>query len=321
MLKKIRLIILLIVLIYGIQLIYEWNSNRQFYKEGDTLEEIGLSDLTAGEYVSFYIDDYTNKEIYVDENIEYEIYTILIENGTGDNEDKYIQVMVKEQETKQKLKNKEHSKVYFQGQVISAPYGGFIFNEDLFIGTDEVDYLDNDKLILTEAIVQTELQDEGYGLYVGIALVFFSLIAYRKFGGIEGCVPDVVIESNKYDEYNLEYSVQTFNIRNEWQCEKDNLKKLQAEQIENKKACNVLIVVFILGLIFYCSIPVFFIRIFGFIPMFIGIGGVWSRFINSSHKLAVYIAKKREKRSIYLETEVCKKNIEELERIMEEKNL
>lgn len=321
MLKKIRLIIVLIALIYGIQLIYVWNSHQQFYKEGNTLEEIGRDDLSDSDYVSFYIDDYIDKEICVYENIEYEIYTILVEHETSDSEEKYIQVMVKEQETKQKLENKGNGKVYFQGQVIGAPYGGFAFNKDLFIGTDEVDYLEDGKLILTEAIMETELPDKEHGLYVGIALVILSLLAYRMFGGIESCVPDVVISSNKYAVYNLENNAQMYNIRNEWLCEKDNLKKLQAEQRENKKVCNIMIVVFIVGLIIYFSIPVFFIRIIGFIPMFIGIGGFLSRFMNSPHKLAVYIAKKRGKRSIYLEIEVCKKNIEELERIMKEKNL
>ena len=62
-------------------------------------------------------------------------------------------------------------------------------------------------------------------------------------------------------------------------------------------------------------------KILGLILVLISIGGVWSRFINSSHKLAVYIAHKFDKRSIHLEIETCKKNIEKLERIMEEKNI
>lgn len=116
MLKKIGIFTVFIVLIYGIQLIYEWNSHQQFYKEGNTLQEIELNDLSVGEYVSFYIDDYINKETYVDVNIEYEIYTILIERKTSEHEDLYIQIMVKDQETKQKLKNKGQGKVYFQGR-------------------------------------------------------------------------------------------------------------------------------------------------------------------------------------------------------------
>lgn len=322
MLKKIEIFTVFIVLICGIQLIYMWNSRQHLYKEGNTLEEIGRDDLSVGEYVSFYIDDYINKETHVYLDVEYEIYTILIERKTSESEDIYIQVMVKDQETKQKLENKGQNKVYFQGEVISAPaFSGFEFNKDLFKNTDEVDYFGVGKLILNEAIIQTEVPDEDYNLYVGIALVILALIGYRMFGGIESCVPDVEIKPNKFTEYSFEHAIQTYNIRNDYLCEKDNLKNLQAEQNENKKVCNIMIVVFIVGLIIYFSAPVFYVKIFGFIPMYIGIGGIWSRFINSSHKLAVYIAKRRGKRSIYLEIEECKKNIELLEKIMDKKNL
>ena len=77
---------------------------------------------------------------------------------------------------------------------------------------------------------------------------------------------------------------------------------------------------FVIGLIILIRVPVFFIRIFGLVPMFIGMGGFWSRYSNSSSRLPVYLAHKRGKRSIYLEIEKCKKNIVELEGIIEKKN-
>ncbi|MBQ2981441.1 MAG: hypothetical protein IJD58_04865 [Lachnospiraceae bacterium] len=330
--KKIEIIIIFIVLIYGIQLIYVWNSHQQFYKEGYILAEIGRDDLSVGEYVSFYIDDYINKETQTYLGNEYDIYTVLIERKTSEHEDIYIQVMAKEQETKQKLNNKGNNKVYFQGEVISAPFGGFEFNKDIHKNTDEVDYYDVGKLILNEAIIETEVPDEGYKLYLGIALVILSLVVYRLIGGIESCVPDVKIKSNKYDEYNFEYYANTHNMENELLCEKDNLISLQREQIVNKKVSNILCAIFAVGFLLFVGDATYFrgtiigvialvIKMFGCILMFISIGGVWSRFINSSHKLAVYIAHKFDKRSIHLEIETCKKNIEYLERIMEEKNI
>ena len=62
------------------------------------------------------------------------------------------------------------------------------------------------------------------------------------------------------------------------------------------------------------------LKIFAGIMIYVGIGGIWPKFINSSHKLAIYIAKKRGKRSIYVAIEECKKNIELIERIIEERN-
>ena len=55
--------------------------------------------------------------------------------------------------------------------------------------------------------------------------------------------------------------------------------------------------------------------------MLISAGGVWSKFINSSHKLAVYMAVKKRKRSIHVEIVKCKKNILLLEQIIEEMNI
>lgn len=334
-LKRIGIFIVFIMLIRGIYLICNWNYRHQeFYKEGNTLEEISLDDLSVGYYVSFYIDDYVKREIssptgneysgvskiYTEENIEYEIYTILLERKTSEHEDLYIWIMVKDQETKQKLKNLGQGKVYFQGELISTPFELREFDEDWYRGTEEGICPNYDNHILDMTIKQTELPDDGNDLYVGIALVIIALISYRMIGGIKACVPDVAIYSKQFDEYCFEYGVPSYNIENELLFEKDNLKKLQAEQIENKKVCNVMIVVFIVGLLIYFWVPVFVVKIFAFVPMYMGIGGVWSRFINSSHKLAVYIAYKRGKRSIYLEIEECKKNIEVLERIMDNEN-
>lgn len=332
MLNIFKILIVIMCFIYGIISINKWIGHQQFYKDGYTLEEIGRDDLSVGEYVSFYIDDYVNKETHTYLGSKYDIYTVLIERKTSEHEDIYIQVMVKEQETKQKLNNKGKNKVYFQGEVISAPFGGFEFNKDIHKNTDEVDYYDVGKLILNEAIIETEVPDEGYKLYLGIALVIISFVVYRLIGGIESCVPDVKIKSNKYDEYNFEYYANTHNMENQLLCEKDNLISLQREQIANKKVSNILCVIFAVGFLLFVGDATYFrgtiigvialvVKMFGCILMFIGIGGVWSKFINSSHKLAVYIAHKRRKRSIYIEIEKCKINIKELERIMKDKNL
>ncbi len=315
-LKRIGIFIAFIMLIRGIYLIYTWNDiHQEIYKKGDTLKEILQEDLSVGYYVSFYIDEYVKNQIlvqtgnedsgdlmsYTEGNIEYEAYIVLIEPETSDHEAWYMWIMVKDQEIKQKLKDPKQDKVYFQGELISTP----------------PKFRENDKYILDMTIKQTELPDKDNNLYSGIASVILALISYCMIGGIKACVPDVAIYSKKYTGYSFEYGVPSYNIRNEWLCEKDNLKKLQAEQIQNKIAGNALTVVFIVGLMIYFWAPAFVVKIFAFILMYIGMGGVWSRFINSSHKLAVYIAHKRGKRSIYLEIEECKKNIEELERIMD----
>lgn len=329
--------------IYGINLICVWTYNLQYYEEGNTLEEISLEEIADDHYVSFYIDDYANKETYVEEDIEYEIYTILVEWDIYTGINSYIQVMVKNQETKNKLNNLHQGKVYFEGVVIDAPNNGFEFGKEWEKGVPDGMNISRDKLVANMAIVETEIPSKGYGIYIGIALVIVSIIIYRKYGGIQGCVPDIDIKPNKYDEYNSEYNTQTYNIRNEWLCENDNLSKLKLEQIESKKADNIMTVIFCVGLLLLCSgnimeflnsiveemlefrVILMMIltvsKILGAILVLISIGGVWSRFINSSHKLAVYIAHKFDKRSIHLEIETCKKNIEKLERIMEEKNI
>ena len=343
LIKIFKILIAITSFIYGINLICVWTYNLQYYEEGNTLEEISLEGIDDDHYVSFYIDDYANKEIYVEGDIEYEIYTILVEWDIYTNTNSYIQVMVKNQETKHKLNNLHQGKVYFEGVVIDAPNNGFNFGKDWDTGVPDGMNISRDELVGDMAIVETEIPSKGYGIYIGIVLIIVSIIIYRKYGGIQGCVPNIDIKPNKYEEYNSEYNTQIHNIRNEWLNEKDNLKRLKLEQIESKKITNIMVVIFSIGLLLFCSgnimeflnsimhgmleLRVFLMtilvvsKILGLILVLISIGGVWSRFINSSHKMAVYIAHKFEKRSIHLEIEICKKNIEYLERIMEEKNL
>ena len=329
------------IFLYGVTLIIDWKDNLPNCKEGDSLEEI--QDFYVGDYVSFYIDEYFYKEIYVEDNVEYEIFTILEECDTQSNVNSYIQIMVKNQDTKQKLNNIGAGRVYFQGVVLDDTNGDFKFGEEwgTFVpeGMDEY----QNTLCSNWVIMETEIPSKGYGIYVGIALMIVSVILYQLFGGIKACVPDVTIEDDKYIEYENKFSQKIYNIHNDLECEKDNLKRLIMEQIENKKTDNIMTTIFIIGLILLCwgsvsgflhsivegsiaersilMVMLIVLKLVGIVLVFISAGGVWSRFINSSHKLAVYIAVKKRKRSIYVEIVKCKKNILLLERIIDEMNL
>ena len=343
MMKIMKILIMFMMLIYGLSVINDWVEHQRLYKEGNTIEEIGLDNLSEGDYVSFYINDYANKEIYIEGNVEYEIYTILLEHNTSSNKNSYIQIMVKDWETKQKFKNIGESKVYFQGEVLGDSYGEFGFGKEWETGVPEGMDIEYSELVCNWAIREMELPSRGYGLFFGIGLVILSIVTYRMFGGMQSFVPDIEIKSHKYEKYEFEFYPQIYNINNELLFEKDNLKRLKLEQIESKKVDNFMTAMFCVGLLLLCSgnvmeflssivlenvvyrsflmVMVVILKIIGIILTLISIGGVWSRFINSSYKLAVYIAYKRGKRSIYIEIEKCKQNIEYLERIIEEKNL
>ena len=341
MIRIIKILITVMIFLYGVTLIIDWKDNLPNCKEGDSLEEI--QDFYVGDYVSFYIDEYFYKEIYVEDNVEYEIFTILEERDTQSNVNSYIQIMVKNQDTKQKLNNIGAGRVYFQGIVLDDTNGDFKFGEEwgTFVpeGMDEY----QNTLCSNWVIMETEIPSKGYGIYVGIALMIVSIILYKAFGGIKALGPDVEISDDKYIEYESKYSMRLYNIHNDLECEKDNLKRLIMEQIENKKTDNIMTTIFIIGLILLCwgSVSEFLhsivagsiversilmvmlvvLKILGIIFVVISVRGVWSRFINSSHKLAVYIAVKKRKRSVYVEIVKCKKNILLLERIIDEMNL
>ena len=334
MVKKVGFFAAFIMLIYGVNIIGKWSSDQKLYKEGETLEEISLDNLWEDDYVSFYIDDYADKDIYFDENGEYEVYTILVERDASDNTNSYMQVFVKEQDTKQKLNDPDHGKVYFRGMVIYAPDEGYEFNEDWKTGIPEGMDIKHDKLICNLVIMETEFPDKGSDLYIGIGLVVLAVVSYFLCRQLKGDAKDkkIHIKPSKYSEYSSEYAMEIYNIKNEWIFENDNLKRLQAEKRENNKVCNIMIVMFTIGLLIFIGdtrilkgtflwIFSFILKLFSFILMYIGLGGIWSKFINSSNELAVKIARKKGKRSLYLEIEECEKNIEELERIMEKQNI
>lgn len=334
MIKKVGFFAAFIILLYGVNIIGKWNSDQKLYKEGDTLEDISLDNLFEGDFASFYIIGYANKDIYVSDNGAYDVYTILVEHDTSDNINSYMQVLVKEQDTKQKLDNLNQGKVYFQGRVIDMSAEADVINKEWETGIPEGMDIKHDKLVANLMIVEEEVAKDGANLYTGIVLVVLAVVCFLVCREIQGSTSatKIKIKPSKFTEYNYEYSMQTHNIRNEWICEKDNLKKLQAEKIENDKVCKIMIVMFIIGVLIFIGdtsilkgsflwIFSFILKLFSFVLMFIGLGGIWSKFINSSNELAVKIARKKGKRSLYLEIEECKKNIEELERIMEKQNI
>ena len=335
-----------VMLIYGLSVINEWYYEHKIQNkevEAETLEELGMDGLLEGKYVSFYIENYADKAIYVEGDIEYEIYTILAERDESNHTYSYIQVMVKEEDTKQKLNHLKEEKVYFQGEVIEIGYGDYLYDEAWVTNLLDVMKTDRDVLICDYVIKETEIPDEGYYWIVGLMLIILSVVLYYISGGIKAIVPSVEIKSDKFIEYDNVYCMNVHNISNELLCEKDNLKILKSKQIENKKVDNIMTVMFCIGLLLLCCgnvmeflrsivllnvairsvlmVILVVLKIIGVILVLISVGGVWSRFINSSHKLAVYIAVKRRKKSIYVEIERCKKNIEYLERIIEEENI
>ena len=347
MTRFVGIFIAFVMLIYGLSVINDWYYEHTYqYKEGDTLEDIAMdidsNVIMVGDYVSFYIEDYVDKTICVDDGIEYEIYTMLVEIDESDNTYSCIQVMVKEEDTKQKLNNLKEDKVYFQGEVNEVVSGDYIYDEVLNTGIPEEMDIESDKIIGNYVIVESEVPGAGYGWIAGIILIILAIALYYMCGGIKACGPTVEIKADKFLEYDNIYYTDIHNINNELLCEKDNLKRLKSEQIENRKVDNIMIAIFYVGLLLLCCGNVMdflrsivlgileyrvilmviytVLKILGTILMLISIGGVWSRFINSSHKLAVYIAVKRRKRSIYVEIEKCKKNIEYLEKIIDEKN-
>ena len=330
MMRIIKILMPIMLFVYGLFLIADWVENLPNCKEADSFEEIQGAEV--GDYVSFYIDYYASKEAYVEDKIEYEIYTILEERDTESNVNFFIQVMVKNEETKQKLNNMEDGRVYFQGVLLDDSNGSFEFGKEweTFVPEGMEEY--RNVLCGNWVIKETEIPSKGYDIYLGIVLIILSVIIYRALGGIEDCVPNIELKSNKFDEYNFEHYTQTYNIHSELLNEKDNLKNLQSEWILNKKASNILIAIFVLGFLIVIGdasvikgsllgVISLIIKMIGCVCVFVGLCGVWSRFINSSHKLAIYIAHKFKLRSVYIEIEVCKKNIVKLEKIIEERNL
>jgi hypothetical protein len=336
-----KILIVVMLFLYGVTLIIDWKENLPTCKVGDSLEEI--QDYYVGDYVSFYIDEYFYKEIYVEDNIEYEIYTILEERDTESNVNSYIQVMVRNEDTKEKLKNIRDGKVYIQGIVLDDTNGEFKFGKEwgTFVPVGMEEY--QNTLCRNWVIKEEAIPSKGYGIYVGIALMIVSVILYKAFGGVKALIPDVEIKDDKYKEYEHVHAMKLYNIHNDLECEKDNLKRLIQEQTENKKTDNIMTTIFIIGLILLCwgsvsgflhsiilgsiversilMVMLIVLKLIGLILVLVSAGGVWSKFINSSHKLAVYIAVKKHKRSIYVEIVKCKKNILQLERIIEEMNL
>ena len=327
------MLIVIMLFLCGVIFIFECVIDLEDYKEGDTLEELESKGMWIDDYVSFYIYEYVNKEIYFDGDVEYEVYTVLTEHNGDGGKNFYMRVMVKDQDTKQKFENVSNSKVHIQGVVLDISDRGYEFGKEWENGVPEGVDIRRDEICICDNLVvmETELPNKWYEMYIGLTLVIGSIIVYRLLGGIAVCLPNVNIKADKFLDYNNKYYMDTHNMQNELLCEKENLKNLHKEYIENKKVSNIMCIMFILGAILFFGDASFFrgtivwaivilLRLVGGALMFIGIGGVWSKFINSSHKLAVYIAVKRRKRSVYVEIEKCKKNIQELERIIDEKN-
>jgi len=313
MFKKSPIIIIILILICGIYLVDEGSYEYARRKEGATLKDIPIDDLYFGNYVSFYIDDYVKKEIPSDTGIEYsgvsqvysegnntyDIYTVL-----GD-ENYYFQVMVKDAETLNKLKNMDGEPVYFEGYVVDEP---FKMNKEWYIGLEEGIYPYFDNIISNAIIQQTDIPPVGYSMYVGIFLVILAVVGYFWIGGIKSCIPK---ENLNIDEYDRNYF--SYNVRNEYEMQKETLIRLLDEQSQIKKTPIIWVIFLGIAIATFVNMP-FVFKMLGLIPLIISLSGLWVCFINSGNAIAVYIAQNKDKRSVYLDIIECKRNIAKLEK-------
>lgn len=311
--KKCQLILVLLILICGIYLIHEGYYEHECRKKGETLKDIPLDDLGFGNYVSFYIDDYVKKEVLSPAGVEYsgvsqiytegnDVYSIYTVPGA---ENYFLQVMVKETGTLNKLENMDDEPVYFEGYVVNEP---FKINKEWYKGLKEEIYPYFDNIISDIIIQETDIPPVGYSIYVGIFCVNLAVIGYFWIGGIKSCIPKIDLTIGATDKNYFSY-----NVENEYELEKKHLIRLLNEQSQIKK--TYIIWVFFLGIAIFIFVNMPFVfKMLGLIPLITSFIGLWTCFINSGNIIAVYFAKNNDKRSVYLEIIECKRNIAKLEK-------
>lgn len=292
----------LFLFFHGIHLAYKCHHALDL----NTLEE---RELKEGVCVSGVIDTYLVK--YFPENNKYhgmsqgyltllgksyDFYTIPVGKKT------YICIMAHSKALIDQLKAFEagHGEaIHFEGEVIKPPI------ELNWIWYESIEGFHTEDLIGSFVLKETNFKRSKDFIYIGVLFIAMAVLRFFSAGGIKNFVM-IETEDKKpvYHDYAKVYSSDY-----ELQAEQMQLRTLERRLHSVKKKAILCMPLLFAGIYILYRVSL----LFGILFIVISIKGIWNGFINSANPMAKALVRKCTLKSLTLEMEEHKKEIEKLE--------
>lgn len=301
-----------ILLMIGLVLLFRGIHSSYKIHHALNLAELNEQTLKDGDYVVGNIDTYIGQIMYGSNRFDgvsitlitsgraYNFYTI----PTGQNS--YICIMAYGESLLSQLKafeNGHGEKVYFEGIIVEPPTE---LNYDWYAN---VEGFDTDDLIDSFVIKETHFDGNKYVIYIGALLLVTAALMFFSAGGIKNFVMEET--ENARSVYNTYAKI--YNRDNELQAEKMQLETLERRLTSAKRNAVLCLVLLLIGIYIVYSAYLLEGKLFGVLLLLIAVRGIWNYFINSDNALAKSLVKRFTLKSISIQIDEHKKNIEKLE--------
>ena len=314
-----KVIAIILLFIWGMYCIVIGASRFSKCENAVSFDELTESDIKEGAYVCGYISDFViRREMVNDKPVKSAVSQTVIEfDGEGDiytipvKEEKYIQLMAREENTKKKLENMLENyseKVYFEGIIENKK---ITVNGAWYGAVDERVYPGINDIISSYYIREIDKEDYWNNIRTGAILVLFAVLLFIDGGGFESLIDETVMQPKLNNYKTFEF----VNNKDDELINRENmLRYLTRRQKRIKKKKTGSIIMLILGIVSIVLLPKLFLV--GIALLLFGGKGCLEWFINSSNIYGIKLARKIGYDSLYLMIEQCKRDIKELEELV-----
>lgn len=296
-----------VILIVGFILLFKGIHSAYRYNHALNLETLNERGLKEGTYVTGNINSYIGQIMYGSNKFNgvsmgwvtlgktYEFYTIPIEGGS------YIALMISDASVIEKLNafdNGYGEGVYFEGIIIEPP------TELNYKWYEHVEGFNMESLIDSVVIQEANLKGKNT-TYLGFLLIVIASLIFFSSGGIKNVVMEETDNSGSvYNNYAKLYSKD-----NELRAEQMQLETLEKRLLSMKRTC--ILCPFILAFGIYMIYQ--FHLLIGIMLIITSISNAWNYFINSANTLAKSLVRRLTLKSISIQIEEHRQNIERLQ--------
>ncbi len=308
-----REILMSIIFIVGLIILFNGLHSTYKYNHALNLNTLKEHDLKEGAYVIGSIDTYVGKNLYGNNQFSgvsislitisgkvYDFYTIPV------GQKSYICIMANGESLLGQLEafeNGHGENIYFEGEVIEPPID---LNLDWY---SQIDGFRTEDLINSFVLKETNFGKNKYIIYTGVLLLCMAALLFFSAGGIKNFVMEETEDAKPvYNNY-----AKIYNRNYELQAEQMQLEILERRLHSIKRNAILCLVLLLAGIYIVYSAYLLAVKAFGILLILISVKGIWNYFINSANTMAMSLVKKFTLKSLSIQIEEHKKNIEKLE--------
>lgn len=301
-----------ILLMIGLILLFRGIHSYYKIHHALNLENLSEQRLKDGDYVIGNIDTYIGQIMYGSNRFDgvsqvhltsgkaYNFYTIPV----GKNS--YMCIMVYGKSLLSQLKafeNGHGEEIHFEGIIVEPPtdinYAWYAY----------VEGFDTKNLIDSYVIKEAHFDRNKYIVYVGVLFLFIAALLFFSAGGLKNFVMEETENTRLvYNNY-----AKIYNRNNELLAEQMQLETLERRFLSIKRNAVLCLVLLLLGIYIVYSAYLWEIKGIGVLLILISVKGIWNYFINSANGIAKSLVKRFTLKSLSIQIEEHKKNIEKLE--------